>query len=420
MRKGILILTILILLGGGAWYFYTRSKSSQDTNTPSSGFKSFFSFGGDNNSDQQTGTISQDGTTPTNSEIPKQNNSPFKQLTSHTVAGYSAFTTSTVVTTPASTPKGKPTTETIIDHVLRYVSRNSGYVYEIRNGGIPIQITNIYAANIYEAYFADKGKTALLRFLRDDTKTIATYGVPIPEKNPDGTRTQKNGFYLPDNILSMAISIDGGTVARLTLDGTTAVLSSTTSNNSNRKEFLRSPFKEWLVSWGGKSVYLQSKASARVGGFLYKVDESSRKLIRVLGNIPGLTASVSPSGAYILYSESTQRGFITKLLDTKTGTSKNIGNSILPEKCVWLKNEDLVCAGGGTIPEDTYPDAWYAGTAHFSDQLLRIYTSANIFDVLYNGEGDQDFDMTNLQIDEDNNILYFIDKPTGILWQFSL
>jgi hypothetical protein len=422
MRKGILILIIVLILGGGGWYFYSKSKSSTATDEPASGFKSFFPFGNSVQSNIPNSTLPQGGEQTATGDIKiNQTKSPFKQLTSHTVSGYSTFITSTTITTPASTPKGKPTTETVIDHVLRYVSRNSGYVYEIKNSGTPIQISNIYVANVYEAYFADKRKTAILRFLRDDAKTIATYVVPIPDKNPDGTRTQKNGSYLPDGISSIAPSPDGSVLARITLDGGSAVLSSTTTSNTNRRELIRSPFHEWLVSWGGqKNIYLQTKASGTEGGFLYQVDDVNHRLTRILGNINGLTTSVSPNGTYVLYSQSTSKGFVTKLLTIKTGITRNVGVSILPEKCTWLKNEDLICAGGGSIGENTYPDSWYQGVSKFSDQIIRIYTAANVFDVLRTPTDGESFDMTNLQIDEGLGLLYFIDKQSGVLWQYSL
>lgn len=418
MRKIIIILIAIVLISGGAWYFFSKSKKTDPAPGTDSGFKSFFPFGNSNNTDNPDGTIDQNNTNPP--IVDNQKISPFKQLTSQTVSGYSSFTTRTIVTIPPTTPKGKPTTETIIDHIVRYVSRDNGYVYEIKNSGTPIQISNIYAANIYEALFADASRTAILRFLREDAQTISTYSVPVPEKNPDGTRTQKDGTFLPDNISSMAVSPDGKTIARLTVDGGNSVLFTTSSTNTNKREIIRNPFREWLVSWGGANMFLQTKASGTSPGFLFQVDSGYKRLTRVLGNINGLTTSISPSGKYILYSESTTRGFITRILNTKTGVVKSAGSPILPEKCVWLAQEDLICAGGGTIPEAVYPDTWYAGTTKFNDQLVRIYTEANIFDVLHTATDNESFDMTNLQVNESLNLLYFIDKQSGILWQFSL
>lgn len=418
MRKRIIIILVIIVALSGAWYFYTKSKTVT-TEEQTSGFKSFFPFGNNTQSNSPDGTLSQDNQTGDTASS-TQNKSLFKQITPHTVAGYDLFLSTTTTTTPSSTPKGKPTTQTTIDHMLRYVSRNSGYVYEVKNNGTPIQVTNIFIANIYETLFADGGKTAILRFLRDDAKTIATYIVPVPERNIDGTRTQKNGAYLPDDISNISVSPDGSTIARLTNNGSTTSLYSTNTANNNKRELLRSPFHEWLISWGGKDIYLQTKASGLAEGFLYKVDGTTRRLIKILGNINGLTTSVSPNGTYVLYSTSNSLGFSTKILTLKTGDIRNIANSILPEKCAWLKSEDLICAGGGDVPGGTYPDAWYAGTVKLSDKIFRIYTSSNLLDVLYTPTENESFDMTNLQVDEDSNLLYFIDKQTGLLWQFTL
>ncbi len=417
MRKRIIITLIIILIGGGVWYFYTKSKVATTGEQPAV-FKSFFPVGNTTPSTTPDGSLSPSTSNPI--VIPQTQSQPFKQLSPSAIAGYSAFPLTTVITIPPVKPKGKPTKQTIVEQVVRYVARTSGYVYEIKKGDVPTQISNVYIPNIYEALFGDGGRTAILRFLRDDKKTIASYSVPIPDQNIDGSRTQKNGMYLPDNIPALSISPDGSTITRLTDEIGTAVLSTTNTLNGGRKELLRNPFHEWLLSWSGKDIYLQTKASGSTEGFLYQLDQSKKRLVRILGNITGLTASVSPSGTYILYSQSTANGFITKIVTTKTGVTRAVGNSILPEKCVWLKNEDLICAGAGSIPNGTYPDDWYKGTAHFNDQLLRIYTAINTFDVLYTPSGDYSFDMTNLQVDETSGTLYFIDKPTGLLWQFTL
>jgi hypothetical protein len=417
MRKGILITLIIILLGGGAWYFYTKSKVATTGEQPAV-FKSFFPVGTTTPSTTPDGSLTPSTNNPI--AIPQTKSQPFKQLSPSAVAGYSAFPLTTTITTPALKPKGKPTKQTIVEQVIRYVARTSGYVYEIKKGDVPTQISNVYIPNIYEAFFGDGGRTAILRFLRDDKKTIASYSVPIPDQNIDGSRTQKEGKYLPDSISALTISPDGTTIARLTDEIGTAVLSTTNTMNAGRKELLRTPFHEWIPSWSGKDIYLQTKASGSTEGFFYQVDQSKKRLVRILGNIPGLTASISPNGTYVLYSQSTSNGFTTKILTVKTGVTRSVGNSILPEKCAWLKNEDLICAGGGSTPNGTYPDDWYMGTIHFSDQLLRVYTAVNTFDVLYTPSDDYSFDMTNLQVDEASGVLYFIDKPTGLLWQFTL
>ena len=104
-------------------------------------------------------------------------------------------------------------------------------------------------------------------------------------------------------------------------------------------------------------------------------------------------------------------------MNTKSNTTRTLNLTILPEKCVWLQNEDLMCAGNTTVPTGEYPDAWYQGTVSLSDQLYRISTATLTYDTLYDASSKQ-FDMTNLAVNEITRNVYFVDKPTGILWKF--
>lgn len=418
LRKIILIVLLLGLAGGAVWYFVIRKNTSTPATTDQ-GFKSFFPLnGGSTIKDETQSGGSEDITTTNQGNTVTQ--SRFTKITNSAVAGYKVYTTTKTITVPNPIPKQKPTTQTITDHFIRYVSRQSGFVYEIKNKDLPIQISNIFIPNIYEATFLDNNNTALLRYLQSDNKTIGTYSVPIPPENTDGSRTQREGVFFTNNILAFAPSPDTKEIAELTVKSGTATINTVNSAEKQKKELLVSPLKEWIISWPQpKTLYLQTKAAGTVEGFLYKIDRNEKKLRRVVGNVLGMTTSVSPSGGYVIYSESKGKSFITKILNTKTGTVQTVGLSILPEKCTWLKNEDLVCAGSTYVPEGVYPDAWYAGLVTFSDALYHIYTQNNVFDVIYDNSNES-FDMTALQVDEETNELYFINKTTGSLWKTSL
>lgn len=418
LRKIILIVLLLGLAGGAVWYFVIRKNTSTPATTEQ-GFKSFFPLNGGSTIKDETqgGGTTNDTTQNTNNTITK---SRFTKVTNSAVAGYKVYTTTKTITIPNPIPKQKPTTQTITDHFIRYVSRQSGFVYEIKNKDLPVQISNIFIPNIYEASFLDNNNTALLRYLQSDNKTIGTYTVPIPPENTDGSRTQKQGVFFVNNILTFAPSPDSKELAELTVKSGVATINTVNSVEKQKKELLVSPLKEWIISWPqSKTLYLQTKAAGTVEGFLYKVDRTERRLRRVVGNVLGMTTLVSPSGEYVIYSESQGKSFKTKILNTKTGGVKTIGLSILPEKCTWLKNEDLICAGNTSVPEGVYPDAWYAGLVTFSDGLYHIYTQNNVFDVIYDNSNES-FDMTNIQVDEETNELYFINKTTGSLWKTSL
>ena len=161
-------------------------------------------------------------------------------------------------------------------------------------------------------------------------KTIATYVVPVPPLNTDGTRTQKSGTYLPDNISNLAISPDQKQLARITDSQNTATVNVSNTGGTSIKSIVRSPFQEWLLQWTPQNMYLQTKATASANGFLYTINQSSASLSRVFRGHPGLTTSISPSGTYILYSESTPTGFATKfLIQKQTALSISVWRSCL-------------------------------------------------------------------------------------------
>jgi hypothetical protein len=406
MRRILLFLLILIIVGG-AFVVISKLKNNDGIENQQSAFRTFFPLGDgregtneeNNNVDPQD--ISSNSSTPSSSR--------FLQITTGPVAGYTVFF---------------QTKGAIIEYFTRYVARQSGFVYEIKDvDGAPqtaLRISNVFIPNIYEAVFAEANKTVLLRFLRDDSRTIATYSVPIPDPNPDGTRTQKEGVFFPYNVINLAVSPDNKGVVRLTEEAGSGVITVSSTIDKNRNELLRVPFSEWILSWPTqKSVFVQTKAASVADGFLYSIDTAEKRLKKVIGNTKGLTAAVSPSGTYVLYSESSGATFSTKILNTKTSTIRNLGLSILPEKCAWLKNEELLCAGNTVVEEAAYPDAWYAGIVSFSDNLYRVSPLTNSYEQIDLGEN-MTFDITNLQIDEARGYLYFINKPTGVLWRFKL
>lgn len=417
MKKFLLILLFLLTISGGGYFLYLRNKQKNTGDQSTSGitFKDFFPSG----NSQNTGNTpdEQNNGAPENDQEAVVR-SRFRQLTKRPIAGYTVFSKTTTI--PGVKGGAKTQAQTTTDYFLRYVSRQSGFIYESKNEDTPIQISNIFIPNIYEALFLNNNESVLLRYLQNDDRTISSYIVPIPPQNPDGTRTQKEGVFLPNNITSVAIAPDQKQIAQLTTEKTNGVLTLSDGVNKNRKELLYSPLKEWLIQWQQqKQLFIQTKPAGTVGGFLYSIDTTEKKLRKVLGNISGLTTSVSPNGEYIIFSESTATGIQTNLFNTKTGNTQKLGVSVLPEKCVWLKNSDALCAGSALFPQGTYPDVWYAGLVSFSDQLYRIYTKNNVFDVVYD-DTQESFDMTNLQINEDRNLLYFVDKKTGFLWEFSL
>jgi hypothetical protein len=208
--------------------------------------------------------------------------------------------------------------------------------------------------------------------------------------------------------------------ARLTTSGENGVITTASFNNKNVSEILRFPFTEWILQWPlENTLYVQTKASARIPGYLYSINTKDKILKRVLGNINGLTTNVSPSGSYIVYSQSTQERFTTYIYNTKSAQFFRLDPYILPEKCVWTQTENLICAGSTNIIASAYPDSWYAGLVKFTDSFYRISVTTGLIETVFEPVI-EDFDATNLHVDPREEYLYFVDKTTGILWRLLL
>lgn len=417
--KKILLILIIILIGLGAfWFFYVKPKTNENTTTMDV-VGSLFPTGSSISDLFSNGDENLFINTPNNS-LESGNAAKFKQVTNFPIAGYTVFNINREVVINNTDNPNNPTRTNITDNIIRYVARENGYIFENKNNEDGVQITNINIPNIYEAYFTDNNNSAILRFLRPDNRTIASYSVPIPTLDQNNKRIQQNGVFLADNIQSLATNKNSGNILELVKTQSGASINSNNTKNTNRKIISNQTFSEWLVLWPNpQNIYLQTKASSNVAGFLYKLEQNGR-LKKIISNVSGLTTSVSPKNNYVIYSNSVEGGIVTKILNMNNGTTTTLNLAIIPEKCVWLENEDLICAGNTFVPNDgVYPDSWYAGITKLNDQIYRISNDTNTYTILYNGS-DRVFDMTNLQIDENRNLLFFIDKPTGLLWQFSI
>ncbi|HSE56507.1 MAG TPA: hypothetical protein VLB02_00230, partial [Candidatus Paceibacterota bacterium] len=179
MRKILFILLIIILAGSVFLYFWTKNTPVAQQNGVQSAVRSFFPVGKDvveqvtQSSDTPFGNqaINREGVADTTSfEIERGE----AAAVSHApVAGFFLMPTSTI---------GAAKQEDIV----RYAGRESGFVYQVQPGVAPLQITNITLGNVYEALFTNAGNGVVLRFLREDGRTIGSYYVPIPEADADG------------------------------------------------------------------------------------------------------------------------------------------------------------------------------------------------------------------------------------------
>jgi hypothetical protein len=186
----------------------------------------------------------------------------------------------------------------------------------------------------------------------------------------------------------------------------------------------QSDFSEWLpVAYNGNIVYLQTKASKDVPGYLYSLDVTNGKFQHVFGDIKGFTGFPDLSGQKILYSESTRGLFTTRIYDMNSGTKEGVEIATLPEKCVWRKDSIAIyCAMPDSPASASYPDEWYQGAQSFNDFLYLVNIKTGEFNEILTPVGitRQTMDIINIKLSSDENYLIFQNKKDLSLWAYTV
>ena len=96
----------------------------------------------------------------------------------------------------------------------------------------------------------------------------------------------------------------------------------------------------------------------------------------------------------------------------------------LVEKCVWRPDSlSLYCGVPNSMAYGgEYPDVWYQGIESYTDSLWKINTRTFKEEVIsdFVSEYNADLDIELINIDAEEEYLYFIDKKTEELWSYRI
>ena len=169
---------------------------------------------------------------------------------------------------------------------------------------------------------------------------------------------------------------------------------------------------------------MSTKPSAEIAGYLYFLNSQTGTFSRILGGINGLTTKTNASATEVLYSDSIRGAPRLYLYTIKTGESKLLPWNTFPEKCLWSITDSKIiyCAVPKSFPAGDYPDLWYQGLVSFTDDIWMINTdtlaSTQIFDI--QKETANNIDAVDIQIDSNDNYLFFTDKTSLTFWSLNL
>lgn len=419
MSKQSAILLILIVflgaLGALLYFYFTLNKPVQKPTTISTTTVTqdvYDPFGTniviDNNGNVLSTTTDTSNNIP---ETPALSQDRYRKITDDPISGYSLVNDS----------KNNRTN-------IHYILRANGNIYEAYDDSPELKRLSITTVpKVYESIWLPDGQRLIIRYLKDQTEKIETFSVKI---NPATTTLNEfeggiDGNHLSENISGLAVNPLGDKIFYLTNGVDGAVGFTAKPNGLNKKIIFQSPLVEWLVSWPKEEIILlTTKPSAKVPGYIYSLDSKTGSLSKVLGNISGLTAKMSPEATEMLYSDSSRSTPRLYLYNIKSGESKALPWNTLPEKCTWSSVDPKIiyCAVPKIIPAGEYPDTWYQGLVNFDDNIWMLNTDTLASNQILNTEEEigLNMDIIDLQIDKKDGFLYFINKNDLTFWSLNI
>lgn len=343
-----------------------------------------------------------------------------KEIEDETTEGKSTLGEKDVPVT--ETPKPKTVIEKVL--TIRFIEKTTGNIFDIDSDQEEIRTTSeTIVALAEEALTANLGNTILFRYI-NTANEIESFLANIIKPTGSATKNSLSGSFLPKNTKTVAITREGDTLFYMQPYGEGITATTLSLKTKKKVQVFESPFTEWNAGWSNnKTVVIATKPSAYAEGYAYSINTDTKALKKILGEIFGLTVLVSPNNKQVIYSESGNQTFTTKLLLTDTNISSSFSVKTLPEKCVWSKDSVTVyCAVPASIPKGAYPDDWYQGTVTFSDAIWKINQKTNVATLLVNPQEvvQVSLDIENIKLSDNEDYLIFRNKNDLMLWGYSL
>lgn len=428
----IIIIIFFLILAISSWFLVSQKigpmeEVSVEENTNNGFFNRFFPFGDNDNDDSdrnvevvESAYVGVDVNSPSINLISGRTEKlQLQQLTSSAISG------------AVSIESGDASTSTMEVNV-RYIERSTGNIYEINPNTLNIKrLTNTTIPAIYETLWNKSGDKFILRYLNENNVIKTFIGKISKSISPTSTSTENidigeiSGSFITDDISYLVSSPDSETLvylepSRFGVSG----INIDFSGNLIGKIF-DSQFSEWIIEWPNEKTFaLTTKASSVADGYLYFVDSENGEFTKILGNIKGLTTSISPSAEILLYSESSINDFTLNSFSIAERTSERLSVTTLPEKCTWSSIRDSVvyCGASSDIPNGSYPDIWYQGSVLFEDDIWEIDVKRNVVRIIVSPQSlvGETIDVINPFLSDNEEYLFFTNKKDLTLWSLKL
>lgn len=410
---GFVLFFVVIVL---VWYFFYAkpiiAPSLQTTNDPipTRTFPPRFQFISD--------WINGEDTSSSTTEVTNPLAMPLVKIWGKPATGQTFITTQVLKEITATSTQGTTTIEVkktirATTTVVVFVDATTGYIYgyPLETGQI-FQISNSVIPGVHDAYFFDNGRRVIMRYVDQTKNTIVGLIANVPSINQSTEASPlENIEYLTSQVLSVAVN-QAKTESSYVVatDNGSAVYSVTASKNPTF--ITSSPFREWVISYGGNTLYVTTKPSAYIEG-------ATLSLPRFEGEVTEKTGlmTLPLSQGITLNSMWGRKGLATFL--SQNGNPQVLSFATLASKCGIQTKDFFVCAIPRMLPKSTegLPDDWFQGRISFSDDLFTIDARTGEQYSLYTFKEEEGaFDIIKLTSSEDNFFVSFTKKQDSSLW----
>lgn len=403
MRRILIIVASLIVLIGialGVYYFFFAPKSGTLTVGANP-------FGDTGSATASPGTLTEGQGAGT---VVGPN---FVKITDGPVAEGMAAVDVNIATPGGNLGTTSSTTQTMPDVDVRFIDRASGNIYSyIVHARTLTRRSNKTLPGIQTASWVPDGSLAYVQFLTasgSDGEHVATYALP---------ESGEGGSFLEQDLAEAKVSSSTGLFTLLTSTSGSVGTISKIDGTSPRTLFT-SLISSLIVYPAGSTYFAHTKASSQTFGYGFQIAGGS--FSRILGPLAGLTLLPSPYGKSLLYSYVDSGVVHLAVIDIKNRTATALPLATLTEKCVWADESTVYC-GVPTDISGNLPDDWYQGVTAFSDRIWRIDMNARVATLIVDPTqvAKTAIDAVALTIDPKQDVLVFMDKTTGSLWEYDL
>lgn len=387
---GVLILLALIIAAGVLFFRETPGEPDEGAGGRADFFSSLFPFGEGLFGDRGTpGGEARDAAEDAR-EVP-----PLREVSGNPTSGGFFTDTGTIV----------------------FLESETGHVFETAPDTYATErISNATMPGIYEVARASDEYSFIARALTPQ-ETIANVLLTFTREAARSLEARSLGEFA-----RIAVAPSGGSALAVTETASGSRIERIDlSGQSPPRAVLSSPLRSWVPRIGGNELFVQTAPSSSAIGYLYKIE--SGELLRVVGGGFGFLANISPSGRYILYSETSGNGVLLSLLDIQTGRVHQAPTATFATKCAWLPdNEPVVFCG---VPRDAVNislDQWLMGLAHFEDDawLVDPIKGTTLFIATLKDATGAGIDVVNPLVQDAPPYALFKNKKNDSLWSLSL